>query len=300
MKNFVKIIWIFLIVADSKTGTAQGNKQLFLPVGLSQYGKPFNRVPDRRDVTLYQVNMRAFSKEGNFKGVIKRLDSIKALGINVIYLMPHYPVGRLKSVNSPYCIKDYKAVNSEFGSLDDLRDLVAGAHNRDMAVLIDWVANHTSYDNEWINNKAWYLQDSIGNIISPPSMGWNDVAQLNFSNAAMRLEMIKCMKYWVYTANIDGFRFDYTDGPPVDFWKQAVDTLRNITTHNLLLLAEGNRSSNYSAGFDYSFGFSFFGQLKNIFNSNNSVQLIDNLNASEYSNATNGQQVVRRGHDGPQ
>src|SRR5206468_10662739 len=112
-----------------------------------QYGNPFKNVPDRRDVTMYQVNMRVFSKEGNFKGVIARLDSIKALGVNVIYLMPHYPVGKLKSVNSPYCVRDYKAVNPEFGTLDDLRALVDGAHRRNMAVLIYWVANHSSFDN---------------------------------------------------------------------------------------------------------------------------------------------------------
>ena len=130
-------------------------------------------------------------------------------------------------------------------------------------------------------------------IISPPGTGWNDVAQLNFNNAEMRLEMIRAMKYWVYTANIDGFRFDFADGPPFDFWKQAVDTLRNITTHNLLLLAEGNRSTHFTAGFDFIFGFSFYGQLKSIFNNNQPVTNIDGLNNTEYVNATSGQQVVR-------
>jgi glycosidase len=101
------------------------------------------------------------------------------------------------------------------------------------------------------------------------------------------------MKYWVFTANVDGFRCDYADGPPVDFWKQAIDSLRNITTHNLLLLAEGNRTSNFTVGFDFNFGFSFYEQLKTIYSNNNNVQLIDNLNNSEYNFATNGQQVVR-------
>jgi glycosidase len=101
------------------------------------------------------------------------------------------------------------------------------------------------------------------------------------------------MKFWVFTANVDGFRCDYTDGPPVDFWKQAIDTLRNISSHKLLLLAEGSRNANYSAGFDFNFGFGFYGTLKNIYGSGASVLGIDNLNNSEYSNASNGQQVVR-------
>ncbi len=124
-------------------------------------------------------------------------------------------------------------------------------------------------------------------------MGWNDVAQLNFNNVSMRLEMIKSMKYWVYTANVDGFRCDYADGPPTDFWKQAIDTLRNISNHKLLMLAEGSRSANFTAGFDYNFGFDFYGNLKSIYSSNRSVITIDNLNTVEHVNATNGQQVVR-------
>ena len=263
-------------------------------VPLTQYGTPFANVVDRQDATIYQVNMRAFSTQSNFQGVIARLDSIKALGVNVIYLMPIHPVGTVKSVNSPYCVKDYKGINTAFGNLTDLRALVDGAHSRNMSILLDWVANHTAWDNAWTTqHKDWYLQDGLGNIVSPPGTGWNDVAQLNFTNAAMRLEMIRSMKYWVYAANVDGFRCDFADGPPYDFWKQAIDTLRNITTHKLLLLGEGTRSNHYSAGFDFTFGFGFFGQMKSIFNNNQPATGIDALNTSEYINATNGQQVVR-------
>jgi glycosidase len=258
-----------------------------------QYGVPFANVPDRQDATIYQVNIRAFSSQGNLQGVIARLDSIKALGANVIYLMPIHPIGSVNSINSPYSIRDFRSVNPEFGSLADLRALVDGAHSRNMSVIMDWVANHTSWDNPWISaHRDWYLQGPTGNILSPPGTGWNDVAQLNFSNAAMRQEMIKNMKYWVYTANVDGFRCDYADGPPDDFWRQAVDSLRKITTHKLLLLAEGSRTTLYTAGFDFIFGFNFYGQLKNVFNGQSPTSL-DQLNSSEYVNATAGQQVVR-------
>lgn len=256
-----------------------------------QYGTPFAGVPDARDAVIYQVNMRCFSSTRNFQGVIARLDSIKSLGVSVIYLMPVYPVGALKSVNSPYCVKDYKAVNSEFGTLTDLRNLIDGAHSRGMTVILDWVANHTSWDNTWISNASWYVQNSSGVIQSPS--GWNDVAQLNFQNPEMRKAMIKAMKYWVYTANCDGFRCDYADGPPADFWKQAIDTLRNIKTHKLLMMAEGTRSDHFTSGFNYIFGFRFYGQLKTIFSSNQSVTNIDNLNTSEYANAGTSNMVVR-------
>ncbi|MDT8401668.1 MAG: alpha-amylase family glycosyl hydrolase [Bacteroidales bacterium] len=260
---------------------------------LVQHGIPFKNVPDPRDVTMYQVNIRTFSKEGNFEGVTSRLDSIKALGCNVIYLMPIYPVGELKAINSPYCIKEYTEVNKEFGSLEDLRILVEKAHSKNMAVILDWVANHTSYDNSWTKNKSWYLLDSLGKIISPPGMGWNDVAQLNFSNQDMRDEMIKSMKYWILAANVDGFRCDYADGPPYEFWKQALDTLRNIPDHKLLMMAEGRRSDHYKAGFDFTFGFRFFSTLKRIFERGRSVKSIEELNISDYEGATEGQQIIR-------
>ena len=269
---------------------------LFVPgmsFGQAQYGKPFDKVPDRRDVSIYQVNMRTFSKDGNFRGVTARLDSIKALGFNVIYLMPIHPVGKLKAVNSPYCIQDYMLVGKEFGTLDDLRNLVDGAHERDMAVILDWVANHTAYDHPWTKNKSWYLQDAQGNIIHPPGTPWRDVAQLNFKNQDMRRALIAAMKYWVLAANVDGFRCDYSDGPPFDFWKQALDTLKNIKSHKLLLLSEGRRLDHYDAGFDYNFGFRFFDNLKKIYERNRSVRSIDSLNISDYEGTDAGEQIVR-------
>ena len=300
--TITKIFFLFILFTISAYGCKKSTPAIVDPpkppvvvkdTDPVQYGVPFDKVPDRRDVSLYQVNMRVFSSGGNLNGVTDRLDSIKALGVNVIYLMPIYPVGVAKSVNSPYCVKDYKSVGAEFGTLEDLRALVAGAHSRNMSVLLDWVANHTSFDHTWINDRSWYMQDASGNIVSPPGMGWNDVAQLNFNSSAMRQAMIKAMKYWVFTANVDGFRFDYSDGPPVDFWQQAVDTLRNISSHKLLLLAEGTQSANYSAGFDYNFGFGFFDKLKGIYSSNQSVKQIDNLNSSDYTGASDGQQIVR-------
>ncbi|WP_019948965.1 alpha-amylase family glycosyl hydrolase [Hymenobacter aerophilus] len=260
----------------------------------AQYGTPFAGVPDRQDAAIYQVNMRAFSQAGNFAGVLARIDSIKGLGVNVLYLMPIYPVGSLRGVNSPYAVRDYRAVGAEFGSFDDLRKLVDAAHARQMAVMLDWVANHTAFDHAWVTQHPdWYLRDASGTILSPPNTNYTDVAQLNFSSQPMRLEMIAAMKSWVYTANVDGFRCDYADAPPVDFWQQAVDTLRNIRSHKLLLLAEGTRPGNFTAGFDYNFGFPFYDGLKNVYRNGVAATTFTTLNNTEYVGATGTQQVVR-------
>ena len=255
-----------------------------------QYGTPFAGVPDAVDAVIYQINIRQFSSTRNLQGVTARLDSIRSLGVNVIYLMPVHPVGTLKAINSPYCIKNYREINPEFGSLADLRTLVDGAHSHGMSVMMDWVANHTAWDHPWMSNKSWYKQDGSGNVVSPN--GWNDVAQLNFSNVDMRLEMINAMKYWVYEANVDGFRCDYADGPPASFWKQALDSLRNISTHKLLMLAEGTRSDHFYSGFDFTFGFRFYDALKNVFKNNSAGSLVS-LNTTEYAGAGVSNRVVR-------
>ena len=182
-----------------------------------QYGTPFTNVPDPRDAVIYEVNIRAFSSTGNFNGIKNRLDEIKALGVNVLYLMPVHPIGVLNTVNSPYCVKNYEGVNSAFGTLNDLRTLIDEAHIRGMAVIFDWVADHTAWDHPWIINKSWYKLNAAGEIISPPNTNWTDVGQLNYGSDAMGKAMIREMKYWVYNANIDGYRCDAADFIPFDF-----------------------------------------------------------------------------------
>ncbi len=231
----------------------------------AQYGTPYASVPATTDIVMYEVNIQTFTP-ANFQGVEARLDSIKALGVNVIWLMPTYPIGVLKAVGSPYCVMNYEGVNANFGTLDDLRTLVAQAHALGMAVIMDWEANDTSWDNAWITQHPnWYQQNSSGNIIYPPGTTYTDVAALNFNNADMRIAMIRAMKYWIFTANVDGYRCDFADNIPNDFWVQALDTLNTIKTHKLIYLAEGTNGAEITAGFQLGYAFSFYSTLKSVF-----------------------------------
>lgn len=234
-----------------------------------QYGTPFAGVSDPKEVVLYEVNIRAFSNAGNFQGIIDRLDNIKALGVNTIWLMPIHPVGQVKAVppmGSPYSVKDYMGVNPEFGDLAKLRELVTKAHEKNMSVIIDWVANHTSWDNPWITqHKSWYAQNGSGEIIIPPNTNWQDVAQLNFNVADMRKAMIKAMKYWVLEANIDGFRCDYADNIPLSFWQQALGELKSIDGRKLILVAEGGKTENFTAGFQMNYAWNFYDQIVKVY-----------------------------------
>jgi glycosidase len=297
----MKMNWLYIaliITACHKTGDAPApppDPPVSTDTLPAQYGTPYTETPAAQDAVIYQVNLRAFSPQDNFKGVQDRLDSIRALGVNVLYLMPTYPVGVTKSVNSPYCVKDYTGVNTEFGSLSELRSLIDQAHARHMAVLFDWVADHTSWDNAWITQHPdWYLKDGAGNIISPPNTGWNDVAALNFTSTDMRKAMIRAMQYWIYTANIDGYRCDAADFIPFDFWRAALDSLQQIPHHKLLLFAEGTRKDHFTAGFQLEYGMGFYYTLRDqVYKAGRTVKVIDSLNTVEYTNAAAGSQVVR-------
>lgn len=258
----------------------------------TQYGTPFTGIPANEDIVMYEVNLRAFSPGGDLQGVIDGLDHIRSLGVNVVWLMPIHPIGEINSVNSPYSVKDYLAVSPEYGTLDDLRRLTDAAHARDMAVIMDWVANHTSWDHEWISNPGWYTTDNNGNIVHPPGTNWLDVADLNFSSFPMRKAMIDAMTYWVLEANVDGFRCDYADGVPFDFWRVAIETLRDIPEREIIMLAEGSRDNHLSAGFDLIYAWDFYYRTKDVYNGQ-SATILYNTHVAEYIGVPAGKHRLR-------
>lgn len=270
IKSKMNTLLLFITFAGSLLGC--GKSKVVPPVVTppavtykepAQYGTPYTSVPATKDIVMYEVNIKTFTP-ANFQGVEARLDSIKALGVNVIWLMPTYPIGILKASGSPYSVKDYEGVNADFGTLDDLRNLVAQAHTKGMAVILDWEANDTSWDNAWITaHPNWYQQDANGNIKQLST--YSDVAALNFNNPDMRTAMIRAMKYWVFTANVDGYRCDFADNSPADFWTQAIDTLNTITTHKLIYLAEGTNGSEITDGFQLGYAFSYYSTIKSVF-----------------------------------
>ena len=283
----------------------------------AQYGTPFAGVPDRTDANIYQMNLREYSSARNIAGARAKLQRVKDLGINVLYIMPIYPVSTdAKASGSPYSIKDLKSVASDLGTLTDLQGLVSDAHNLGMAVILDWVVNQTGWDHPWITQHSdWYKKDGNGNIISPNAgtdaspFLFTDVAQLDLNNASAAAGMVDAMRYWVFAANIDGFRFDWADKSPQAFWTNAISNLRGINTHKLILLAEGsNEGSNsgcntcgenqpgahYAEGFDLIFGTSFYwNAMKKIWNSGDPVKTLDAVTTGEYAGASSTQLVAR-------
>ncbi|WP_264535844.1 Ig-like domain-containing protein [Flavobacterium sp. N1736] len=259
----------------------------------AQYGTPYTGVPDPRDANIYQVHIRPHSASGTLAAVTSDLDRIKSLGINVLYLMPIYPYGTdSRSSNSPYCIKDYKSVGSEYGTLTDMRNLVDAAHAKGMAVMLDIAVNGTSWDHPWTVSHPEYYQRT-GTTINQLA-NFSDIAALDLNNSALRAAMKDAMRYWIFAANIDGYRCDFANNPPIDFWTEIISNLRGITSHNLLMLAEGDRLQNFQAGFDMNFGDKwFYDALKNVAGGGPVSTRFQTTNDMEYTYATGSQQEVR-------
>lgn len=236
-------------------------------------------APDSSWIThsaIYEVFVRDFSRTGDFKGVTEGLGRIQAVGANVVWLMPIYPVGianRKGTLGSPYAVRDYKAVNPEFGTIADLKALVEAVHARGMRLILDWVPNHTAWDNVWVKqHPAFYVRDAKGGLTVPRDdkgnlTDWTDVAQLNYKNPDLRRAMVEAMSYWLVDVGIDGFRVDAAGFVPDDFWREALPKVRASVKRPILLLAEWGDVKMHRFGFDLTYAWDSYAHLKAVWDS---------------------------------
>lgn len=196
-----------------------------------------------RNMVLYEINVRQFSEEGTFAGVEKALPELKELGVNVLWFMPVYPIGeknRKGELGSYYSIKDYMDVNPEFGTMDEFKALVAEAHELGFHVILDWVGNHSAWDNPLAEEfPEWYEKDSVGNFVSP--FDWTDIIQFDYTAMPLWDYMVGAMKFWVAEAGVDGYRCDFPGLVPEEFWFRATTELNAIKP--VLMLAEDEAHS---------------------------------------------------------
>lgn len=217
---------------------------------------------------VYEVNVRQYTKDGTFKAFSEHLPRLKTLGVDVLWFMPIHPISEVKrkgSLGSYYAIKDYYGINPEFGTKQDFKDLVNQAHELGFKVILDWVANHSGWDNEWVSKHPdWYTQVN-GQIIHPQGTDWTDVADFNYNNQALRKEMIKAMKYWVTDFDVDGFRADVAGSVPVSFWEDATLELEKVKP--LFMLAEDDSNPRLlDYAFDSNYQFRFYSIMKDVAN----------------------------------
>lgn len=203
---------------------------------------------------IYEVNIRQFTPEGTFNAFSDHLPRLAEMGVDIIWLMPIHPIGekeRKGELGSYYSVRDYKAVNPEFGTEDDLRNLIGKAHDLGMIVILDWVPNHTAWDAVWTEtNPEFYVQEN-GSFIIPPDTDWTDVIQLDYDNPEMRRAMKDAMIFWLEEYDIDGFRCDVAGFVPNDFWEDAIAELRAVKS--IFMLAEWEDPEHHNVGFDMSY-----------------------------------------------
>jgi cyclomaltodextrinase / maltogenic alpha-amylase / neopullulanase len=217
-----------------------------------------------RGGVIYEIYPRQFSEGGNFAGVTAQLDRLKELGVNILWLMPVHPIGQEKKkgpVGSPYAVRDYYAVNPDYGTPGDLKRLVSEAHRRGMKVIIDIVANHTSWDSVLMKTPEFYVRDASGKITYPHD--WSDVAELNYDSPALRRYMIDMLKFWLREYDMDGFRCDVAAEVPTDFWEQARVELDKVK-QDIVMLAESDRPELLVRAFDLDYSWPLHGTLNEV------------------------------------
>ncbi|MCE5179522.1 MAG: alpha-amylase [Porphyromonadaceae bacterium] len=210
------------------------------------------------DAVIYEVNTRQYTPEGTFNAFAANLPRLKELGVDILWFMPIQPIGekdRKGNLGSYYSIKNYTGINEEFGTLDDFKAVVRKAHDLDMRVILDWVANHTSRDAVWVDaHPEWYVRDSLGNL--NVMYDWTDIAQLDYNQPPMRAAMIAAMQYWIRETGIDGFRCDVAGEIPTDFWTTAKDSLTALNP-DIFLLAEAEKPELNETAFDAYYAWDF-------------------------------------------
>lgn len=252
------------------------------------------------NAVVYEANIRQYSPEGTFDAFAKDIPVLKELGVEIIWVMPINPISKVKRkatdgrftseiedenernkyLGSYYSVSDYKAINPEFGTLEDFKNLVKTAHENDIYLIIDWVPNHTGWDHPWITEHPdYYTQNEKGEIIDPinpdtgESWGWTDTADLNYDNMQMRNEMISDLKYWINEADIDGYRMDVAHKVPVDFFEKVTAELKKIKP--VFMLAEAEQSDLLLHAFDMHYGWKVHHIFNQISKGEMSVKAVD-------------------------
>ncbi len=287
LKNSLISIIILVIIATigylvfSKINKTQ-------PIKKSLEGREI--VEWSKDAVIYEINVRQFTKEGTFKALENHIPRLKALGVKILWLMPIQPIGEVNrkgTLGSYYSIKDYSAINPEFGNEEDFKSLVNTIHKNGMYVILDWVANHTAWDHKWTKtNPEFYVKDTSGNFV-PPVKDWHDVIDLDYNNQTLRKEMIKSMKYWVAKYDIDGFRCDVADMVPLDFWEEARVKIEEIKP--VFMLAEAEKKEYQRKAFDMGYSWTALHLFNDIAKGRKSVKDLRRYIVNDVDEYSNGE-----------
>jgi glycosidase len=240
--------------------------------GHSAAAAPLAHVEWSRNANIYEVNIRQYTREGTINAFAAHLPRLRKMGVDILWIMPVQPIGeknRKGTLGSYYAVRNYTTVNPEFGTLDDFKRMVKQAHALGMHVILDWVANHTAWDNPWATEHSdWYLKNAKGEIYpvtytegAEPEY-WTDVIGLDWKQPGLWKGMSEAMAFWVRETDIDGFRCDVAAKVPTPFWVQTRAELEKIKP--VFMLAEASKPELHEKAFDMSYGWDSLGIFRNI------------------------------------
>lgn len=237
-----------------------------------------------KNATLYELNIRQFSEEGTFKSIESELPRLKKLGIDIIWLMPVHPIGELHrkgTLGSYYSVKNYLEVNPEFGTEEDFRNLIKAIHKEGMYVILDWVANHTSWDNNLVTeHPEWYMKSRKNTFQSTRWRDYDDIIELDYSHPELRKYMTNAMKYWIREYDIDGYRCDIASFVPIDFWETVRKELDSIKP--IFMLAEAEDKDLHRKAFDATYNWTLWNILHQIAMNHASVKTLGETYLAEH------------------
>ncbi|MFN3555056.1 MAG: alpha-amylase family glycosyl hydrolase [Bacteroidales bacterium] len=230
-----------------------------------------------KNAIMYEVNVRQFTPEGTFNAFAEHMPRLREMGVDILWFMPITPIGvkeRKGTLGSYYSVKDYTAVNPEFGTLEDFKNIVKQAHQLGMYVIVDWVANHTAWDHPWTQtHPEFFYLDEQGNKTPPHNTDWSDVIQLDYENKELWDAMIGEMRFWLEEANIDGFRCDVAYLVPTEFWNQARKELEKVKP--IFMLAEADHPELMEHAFNAGYSWTSHHAMNRIANGEDNVSALD-------------------------
>ena len=278
------IYYFYLVVSDSFGSSAK--KTIVLKVKDRKVQiQDFSEPPDwAKDAIVYEVFVKKFTPEGTFKGVISKIPYLKSLGINCIWLMPIFE----SPTENGYGPTNFYRLSPEYGTKNDLKELINSAHQAGIKVVIDFIANHTSdrhryfvsaFQNQFSVFRdlyCWYkLEEDVLYYQYKFHNDWDRLPNLNYENPQVRKLILDVATKWA-EFGIDGFRCDVAWGVPHDFWKLFRRQLKNINPDILLLDETLPRSPKYHDDeFDISYDTDFYGNLLDVMNGRKPVSAIN-------------------------
>ncbi len=247
---------------------------------------------------IYEIYVKTYSLDGDFTALTNRIQQIKNLGVNVIWLMPVHPSPQLSPSNPGYAIDDYFQINPQYGTLNDFKTFVDSVHANGMRVMMDYVVNHT-------HNTHSFMLDAIKYGSASPYRNfyywnpdgsyqymftWTDLPSINYDYQRNMDYLVDMAKYWMENYKVDGFRCDVawgindtrSNGPA--FWQNWRQTLKTIKP-DALLLGELDATEYYSPyqyfnkKFDSGYDYSTINAMRNALSNNTLISQLDTAEA---------------------